>query len=144
MKKFAKDQKGFTLVELIVVLVILAILTAMLVPALLGYIDRAREGKYNEEIHSIYTAAQAVADEQYAKGQNAPKLADDDAIASINKLVEPTKVETFTATFGEATDDAKHGNWTIKSFTAKFRSQDGVEVEATFADNGTITATWDQ
>ena len=39
MKK-EMNNKGFTLVELIVVLVILAILAAILVPALLGYIDR--------------------------------------------------------------------------------------------------------
>ena len=43
--KSKKNKQGFTLVELIVVLVILAILTALLVPALTGYIDRAREKK---------------------------------------------------------------------------------------------------
>ena len=41
-----KKDKGFTLVELIVVLVILAILAALLIPALLGYIDKAREKQY--------------------------------------------------------------------------------------------------
>ena len=40
-----KNNKGFTLVELIVVLVILAILAAILVPTLLGYIERARSEK---------------------------------------------------------------------------------------------------
>ncbi len=34
-----KDKRGFTLVELIVVLVILAILASVLIPALIGYID---------------------------------------------------------------------------------------------------------
>ena len=38
-------NKGFTLVELIVVLVILAILAVLLVPALTGYIDKAKEKK---------------------------------------------------------------------------------------------------
>ena len=37
--------KGFTLVELIVVMVILAILAGLLVPSLIGYIDKANEKK---------------------------------------------------------------------------------------------------
>lgn len=40
MFKKLKDKKGFTLVELIVVLVILAILAALLIPTLTGYIER--------------------------------------------------------------------------------------------------------
>ena len=63
-----KNNKGFTLVELIVVLVILAILAAILVPALLGYIDKARNSQYEEEAHSILTAVQAKATEDYVYG----------------------------------------------------------------------------
>jgi prepilin-type N-terminal cleavage/methylation domain-containing protein len=38
-----KGKKGFTLIEVIVVIVILAILAAIAVPALTGYIDKARD-----------------------------------------------------------------------------------------------------
>ena len=51
--------------ELIVVLVILAILAALLVPALTGYIDRAREKKITAEAKGVWTAAQAAASEYY-------------------------------------------------------------------------------
>ena len=67
MKKMRNDNKGFTLVELIVVLVILAILAAILVPALLGYIDEARNKQLQLHGKSIYTAAQSVASKAYGK-----------------------------------------------------------------------------
>ena len=66
MKK--NNNKGFTLGELIVVLVILAILAAILVPTLLGYIDRARSEKDYSTAQSIRVAVQAEIDEIYGKG----------------------------------------------------------------------------
>lgn len=63
-----KNNKGFTLVELIVVLVILAILAAILTPALLGYIDRARAEKDYSTAQTIRVAAQAAIDQAYGDG----------------------------------------------------------------------------
>ena len=54
-----KSRQAFTLVELIIVLVILAVIAAMLVPALTGYIDRTRKEKYYTNAHYALTAAQA-------------------------------------------------------------------------------------
>ena len=65
-KRVCRDNNnGFTLVELIVVLIILAILVAILIPVLLGYIDKAREGRYLSNAKACKDAAQAKFVEQY-------------------------------------------------------------------------------
>lgn len=63
MRKMA-DKRGFTLVELIVVLVILAVLAAFLVPTLVGYIDQARHQKDYATAAALEQAAQATVIEQ--------------------------------------------------------------------------------
>ena len=60
--------KGFTLIEVIVVIVILAILASIAVPALTGYIDKARDRSALAEAHNIMVALQAVATDAYAAG----------------------------------------------------------------------------
>ena len=65
-----KSRRAFTLVELIVVLVILAVVAAMLVPALIGYIQRAKKERYYEDAHYVLVACQSVITETYGLGLN--------------------------------------------------------------------------
>lgn len=119
-----KNNKGFTLVELIVVLVILAILAAILVPALLGYIDKAREGQYAEEAHSILVAAQGYETEQYAKKNGTFATTGDELVDYINKIVDPTNVSSITvAPVGSGSSHSAFTIATVDSVT--FTSQDG-------------------
>lgn len=67
-QKRRSKKGGFTLVELIVVLVILAILAVLLIPALTGYIDKAKNKKIVAEARQVVMAAQTLFDEDYGTG----------------------------------------------------------------------------
>lgn len=54
MKKL--NKKGFTLTELIVVIVIIGILAVVLIPTLTGYIRKANESAAEQEAQSYVTA----------------------------------------------------------------------------------------
>lgn len=59
IKNLRRNKKGFTLVEVIVVLVILAILIAIAVPSVMKYIDDANDAKYLAQGRAAYIAAEA-------------------------------------------------------------------------------------
>jgi type IV pilus assembly protein PilA len=65
-----RRRAGFTLVEVIVVLVILAILAAIAIPALTGYIDKAKQTEIKTRAREFMTARQTLLSEAYADPQS--------------------------------------------------------------------------
>lgn len=55
-----KDQHGFSLVELIVVIAIMAVLVGILAPAYLSYVEKSRRQKDETAASEIYRAAEIV------------------------------------------------------------------------------------
>ena len=56
MKKFKENNKGFSLVELIVVIAIMVVLIAVLGSTILGYVDKSKYSKDITALDSINTA----------------------------------------------------------------------------------------
>lgn len=64
-------KRGFTLVELTVVLAILAVLAGLLLPSLTSYIDKAKKAKNLANAKGFLNAAQTVCSELYALDRQA-------------------------------------------------------------------------
>ena len=107
MKLKRKNNKGFTLIEIIVVLVIMVIMAAIAIPAVTGYIKDAKDSKYIQETHSIYTIVQTEEAKAKALGQ---AITYSDIVTTVNEKLEGTGVTV--ASIGEAS-----GKYTI-TFTS--------------------------
>lgn len=84
IKNLRKNKKGFTLIEIIVVLVIMGILLAIAIPSILGYVGKANDAKYLAQARGGYLASQTITAEKASKATTRPTTAATITAAELN------------------------------------------------------------
>lgn len=98
LKKALRSRRGFTLVELVVVLVIAGITASFAVPALTGYIDNTKEKQAVSETQACVMAATRIAAQKYALVQNASITGKSDGTNALTSWAGELKNEAPTVT----------------------------------------------
>ncbi len=129
LSKFHRSQKGFTLIELMIVVVIIGILAALAIPRFMRATTKSKQSEAKNILKQIYAMERAYRQEKdvYWITANAASAATPNAFAQIGIQVMASARYTYTlsstdagatnflatATSGILDDDAAVDTWTI-------------------------------
>lgn len=137
MKLFQKkkNNKGFSLVELIVVVAIMAVLLGVLVPTLVRHIESSRLSKDKKNLDELRVAMEvALANEDFADITCTDLMIDtdasDDTDASVDINTDDFRKKTSKAFYDEVV--ANFSNKSTVALTSKLKK--GCEIKVTIAD----------
>ena len=146
MKKMKENNKGFSLVELIVVIAIMAILAVTLAPRLTAYIEKARKASDKEVVNTIFTAAKLANIEEPLGADAEVSLGVEDGVYTVEgkkwKLNTAFAVDTITPEGPQEFFDAMElvlDNFELKSNSVVAATA----ITLTSAADGKITVTLD-
>ena len=101
-------RKGFTLIELIVVIAIIGVLAAILVPAMLGYVKKSKINAANTDCKTLITTYNAAIEEMDEEGITAP-----DGWYTHGTLDAAAEAKTLQDYLGYYSDAALSGKYTV-------------------------------
>lgn len=125
LSKFHKSQKGFTLIELMIVVVIIGILAALAIPRFMRSTTKAKQSEAKQLLKQIYTMQRAYRQENdvYTLNGVTASAAAPNTFATIGVEIQASAryafvmvaaANTFTCTAtANLDDDATNDVWTI-------------------------------
>ena len=137
LKKALRSRHGFTLVELVVVLVIAGITASFAVPALTGYIDNTKEKQAVSETQACVMAATRIAAQKYALVQNASITGKNDGANSLTSWAGELKNEAPTVT-GDVALTEGSGQYLLHMESAPIGSKTPDDLASQAGVSGTV------
>lgn len=138
LKKALRSRRGFTLVELVVVLVIAGITASFAVPALTGYIDNTKEKQAVSETQACVMAATRIAAQKYALVQNASITGKSDGANALTSWAGELKNEAPTVTGGDVALTEGSGQYLLHMESAPIGSKTPDDLASQAGVSGTV------
>lgn len=136
-----KNNKGFSLVELIVVIAIMAVLMVVLAPALLRYVEKSRAQKDNTAVHEVQRAVELALSDETAVATvvgNETITVADGSISTTDSTLDNLMVEVGN-TVTESDVKLSSKTYKGKHYTIQIVNNKGI---ASGTDGFTVSGSW--
>ena len=140
LKERKKDNKGFTLVELVIVIAILAILVGILAPQYTKYVEKSRKAADAANLENLVTAVKVAAADDAQDIVAGEDITYTIEITEDETTLTPLKADTNkTEKIETALNESAGTNWKQTKVKSKTWGNDGLKAEIKIESNGSVT-----